>query len=110
MWKSGIGDFELRCAGLLQEESFTKLVPADERFRRTKLAEQVEDLAVLENAGVDSQRGGRKQFDGLRIHDSIAVESFGRAAVKKRQNGPSRMQERVEALHHAGHQLGIEIV
>src|SRR4029077_20336855 len=56
------------------------------------------------------QRRRRQQFNRLRIHHSVAVESFRGAAVKQRQHRAGRMQQLVQPVHQPRHQFRIEIV
>src|SRR5271154_6074153 len=95
---------------LLQEEAFAELVAADEGFGGAELSEHVEDFAVLKSAGVNGERWGVQKLDRLVVDDTIAMEAFGRAIMKHRENCSAGANQLVETIHHARHQLGVKIV
>src|SRR5579864_720227 len=96
--------------GLADEETFAKLVAADKRLRRTELAEQIEYLAILEDALVSTRRHCRNRFDGLVVRDAVAVKCLGRATVKQGEHGPARANHFVEAAGDSLQQLGVQII
>src|ERR1700691_2050194 len=97
-------------AFLFQEKCFADLIAAHKGLRGAEPLKQVEDFAILEDAGMHGHGWRGHRLDRLAVDDAIIVKAFSRAAVKHRENYTAGMKNVIDALHHERQNLSIEVI